>query len=253
MKLCVFVLHLIRATGRRDNAHSLLDTCGLPGDIWPAVDGSTMSSTELSAIVGAQLFAPTYPFGLKSGEVGCFLSHRQIWAEMQMRDADAALIIEDDAAIDLAIFPAALRLASANIADLGYIQLQTRPPQGATQVIDTSGACQLTVPRLAGLRTTAQVVSRDAAAHLLKLSDRMDRPVDTFVQSHWHTGLRPAMIHPSGISDIADQLDGSTIQSGRKSPMEKLTREIQRGIYRNAIQRHSRHSTAPEQGGLADV
>ena len=250
MQLRAFILHLTRASGRRANAQQLLKECGVAGGLWPAVDGSNMSSTDLSDVVGAQLMEPEYPFPLKTGEIGCFLSHRQIWAEMQRRDEDAALIIEDDAALDADVFPAAMDLALTNIAALGYIQLQTRITDGPAVLVDTNGPCQLTVSQLGGLRTTAQVVSKEAAAHLLRLSEIIDRPVDTFVQSHWHTLLRPARIYPSGVSDIADDLDGSTIQSGKKPILEKITREFSRTRFRRAVSRLSHASDAPLKGGF---
>jgi len=165
---------------------------------------------------------------------------------MQNRDIDAALIIEDDAGLEPALFDKALSLAQANITELGYIQFQTRPPRSSARLIDTNAPCRLLLPTVGGLRTTAQLVSRDAAARLLDVSRVFDRPVDTFVQSHWQTGLRPAMILPSGISEIADLLDGSTIQSARKSLAEKLGREFRRGLYRRAVARAARHSPAPE-------
>jgi len=255
MQVHVFVLHLVRASARRENAQALLqdakDIGGLKGEIWSAVDGSAMSSTELESSVGADLFDPPYPFALKTGEIGCTLSHRQIWAEMQMRDAEAALILEDDAEIDPEPFAAALAVARAHIGQLGYIQFQTRAPKGKTHLVDTSGACRLIVPERGGLRTTAQMVSREAAARLLAVSDPFDRPVDTLVQSHWHTGLRPAMIYPAGILDVADELDGSTIQAGPKRWTEKLSREMSRGIYRAGVNRLSRASAAPVEGGFA--
>lgn len=246
MRLCAFILHLTRATARRENAQTLRDTCGVPAEIWPAVDGKAMPAGELEARVDAGLFAPAYPFPLRMGEIGCFLSHRQIWAEMQNRDIDAALIIEDDAGLEPVLFDKALSLAQANITELGYIQFQTRPPRSSARLIDTNAPCRLLLPTVGGLRTTAQLVSRDAAARLLDVSRVFDRPVDTFVQSHWQTGLRPAMILPSGISEIADLLDGSTIQSARKSLAEKLGREFRRGLYRRAVARAARHSPAPE-------
>ncbi len=245
-----FILHLVRATARRDNARALLDGCGMEGEIWAAVDGRAMSSRDLAACVGARLFAPAYPFGLKTGEIGCFLSHRQIWAEIVRRDLDHALVIEDDAAI-ADPFPAALALARDHVADLGYIQFQTRPPRGPATVVDTNGAATLSVPQVAGLRTTAQMLSRAAAERLLHLSEVFDRPVDTFIQSHWHTGLRPAAIHPSGITDIAHRLDGSTIQGGARGPLERLGREWARMRYRRAMAAASRQSAAPAGGGLA--
>ncbi|WP_297768012.1 glycosyltransferase family 25 protein [uncultured Roseovarius sp.] len=247
-----FVLHLLRASARRENARSILETCGLDGEIWPAVDGAGLSSTELASCVGAGLLAPDYPFALKTGEIGCFLSHRQIWAEIVRRKLDYGLILEDDATLDPVFFALARDLARSNIAHLGYIQFQTRPNKGPARLIDMNGACVLSLPRVGGLRTTAQMVSQNAAAHLLRLTESFDRPVDTFVQSHWHTGLRPATILPSGVRDIAEHLDGSTIQgSSRKTPLARLAREWARLGFRRGVARASRHSAAPEEGGLA--
>ncbi len=254
MEVHAFVLHLVRASARRENAQALLadarEIGGMKGEIWPAVDGSAMSSTDLSASVGAALFEPGYPFPLKAGEIGCMLSHRQIWAELQMRDAGAALILQDDAEIDPSTFHAALNLARAHIDKLGYIHLQTRAKKGPSHLVDTSGDCRLVVPQQAGLRTTGQMVSRAAAAHLLALSDPFDRPVGCLIQSHWHTGLRPAVIYPSGLADIGEELDGATVESGDKPWIEKLMREFHRARYAAGVSRLSRLSTAPVSGGF---
>ena len=197
-----------------------------------------------------KVFEPSYPFGLKTGEIGCFLSHRQMWAEIVRRGVPAAFIIEDDAGLDMDIFPRALELAAQHIERLGYIQFQTRDHDGPKTLVDTAGGSALVVPERGGLRTTAQLVSQEAAQHLLDRSQSIDRPVDTFVQSHWFTGLRPAMLLPSGVLEIADTLDGTTIQGGRKPLMEKLRREVSRGLYRGAVKRLSRRSEAPKEGGL---
>ena len=246
-----FVLHLPRATARRDNARAVLAECGMDGEIWPAVDGRAMSSTDLAACVGARIFAPAYPFGLGAGEIGRFLSHRQVWAEIVRRDLDFGLIVEDDAALTPDPYANALRLALANIDTLGLIQFRTRPSDGAATLVDTVGPCVLSVPQEAGLFSTAQMVSWEAADHLLHLSESFDRPVDTFLQSHWHTGLRPAAIHPSGISDIADTLDGPSVQGRARGVLENLRREWACYRYRRAVTRASRKSGAPVQGGLA--
>ena len=126
MELHAFVLHLARATGRRANAQSLKQACTATHgfaqvDVWPAVDGSAIPSDELSAIIGAHLFKPAYPFSLRSGEIGCFLSHRNIWSEMQSRDIDAALIVEDDAGLTLETFTQAIALASRHVGQLGLV------------------------------------------------------------------------------------------------------------------------------------
>jgi GR25 family glycosyltransferase involved in LPS biosynthesis len=250
MRMRAYILHLLRAEARRANARNLLRNCGVAGEIWPAVDGSALPADELQAHCDKNLFTPHYPFTLRTGEIGCFLSHRQIWADMQHHPEEAALIIEDDAGLDQGILSHSLHLAGKHVETLGIIQLQTRPlPGGASQLIDQSGPCQLVVPEVAGLRTTAQLVSKWAAAQLLDRSALFDRPVDTFIQSHWHTGIRPAAITRSGVLEIADTLDGSTIQSAPKPLWEKLWREVARARYRHAMRRAARHSDAPVGGG----
>ena len=244
-----YVLHLLRAQRRTDNARALLQNCGMAGEIWPAVDGAAMAPADLPAQYRRDLFHPVYPFELRIGEIGCFLSHRQIWADMQDQPEDTALIIEDDAGIGSALLPTALDLAQRHVQTFGYIQLQTRPTPGVAQLIETKGTATLTLPLLPGLRTTAQVVSKRAAAQLLTQRETFDRPVDTWLQSHWHTGLRVAAIHPSGILEVADQLDGSTIQTAHKSLMEKARREVLRGRYRRAARRAAATSDAPQEGG----
>ena len=240
-----FVLHLTRARKRRENAHALLNDCGLPGEIWAAVDGAALAPEDLTADLRAGLFEPPYPFELKTGEIGCFLSHRQIWAEIVRRDLDHALVLEDDVRLDGDVFPRALALATRHVATYGYVQLQNRPARGKATLIDTEGACQLTLPVIAPVRASAQLISRVAAAQLLETAQQFDRPVDTYVQSHWFTGLRPAVIYPAGVRTIGEDLDGSTIQIGRKTLSHRLWREAARFLYPRRIAQLSRQSPAP--------
>ncbi|MEL6990073.1 MAG: glycosyl transferase family 25, partial [Pseudomonadota bacterium] len=83
-----------------------------------------------------------------------------------------------------------------------------------------------------------QMISKSAAQKLLDLTKTFDRPVDTFVQSHWHTGLRPGVIYPAGITTISDQLDGSTIQTETgRGAVDIMRREWSRMSYRRQVKR----------------
>ena len=245
MRAHAFVLHLTRARARRQTAQALLAACGLPGELWAAVDGAALGAADLASEIGAHLFDPPYPFALRPGEIGCFLSHRRIWAEIVRRDLDFGLVLEDDVVLDAEVFPTALRLAARNVAALGYVQLQNRPARGPAMPLDQDGPNRLTLPVVAPVRASAQLISRAGAARLLEKAQRFDRPVDTFVQSHWVTGLRPGVVYPAGVRTVSDRLDGSTIQVGRKPPSERLWREWARFLYRRRVARHSRRSPAP--------
>ncbi|MCY4208608.1 MAG: glycosyltransferase family 25 protein [Roseovarius sp.] len=249
MNAKAFILHLGRARSRNDNVQHLLELCGIEAEVWPAVDGESLSESDIAATVKTGLFKPAYPFDLGKGEIGCFLSHRQVWLEMLKRNLDAALIFEDDAGIDPNTYHHALKLAFKFINQMGYIQLQTRRYDGPRFNVDIIGHCAIVVPRRTELRSTAQMVSREAALKLLYGSSTFDRPVDTYVQSHWHTGVRPAMIYPSGIISNSRHVGGSTVQNARKTFSGKVWREASRFIYRSAVTRYSKSSSAPIHGG----
>ncbi|MEM6307516.1 MAG: glycosyltransferase family 25 protein, partial [Pseudomonadota bacterium] len=190
-------------------------------------------------------FEPAYPFELNRGEIGCFLSHRQIWAEIVRRDLPFGLIIEDDVKINPMIFGEAQVLGERHIDRLGVIQFQKRSP-GRPKVIDLEGKALLTQPEVTPLRTSAQMVSLCAAKALLQMTEKFDRPIDTFIQSHWHTGLRAGVIYPAGITTAEDQMDGSTVQEGAdRKTVEIVGREWSRFSYRRQVAKFSAQSGAP--------
>lgn len=240
MQIIGLVIHLARATARRPVAERLVTGCGVPARLLQAVDGREMAAKgTLAALALPKPLAPRFPFPMGPGEYGCFLSHRRAWEALLASEAEAALILEDDVALGPE-FPAALRLAVRHVADMGYVQLQTRPVEGSP-VLDSEGPCRLYRPVVTPLRTSGQLVHRDAAARLLALSGQFDRPVDGFLQMHWLTGIRAGSIAPSGLGDVSASAGGSTLKSD-KTLGQKLVRQVHRLRYRRAIRRASEAS-----------
>ncbi|MDR6265973.1 glycosyltransferase family 25 protein [Roseobacter sp. N2S] len=231
------IIHLARATARRAQVDALLTATPYPARVIGAVDGREMSTAQRAAVISDQpLFAPSYPFTLSAGEVGCFLSHRAAWQEIVDGGLDAGLILEDDLAL-VAGFDAAVACAAQNVGDLGYVQFQVREVAD-NQVIMRGDNVRILQPTVTPLRTSAQMVSRAAAQKLLDLTAQIDRPVDTFLQSHWHTGLHLCCVVPSGVEDRTAQTGGSTISTG-KPFSEKIAREWKRAWYRRAVKKRS--------------
>lgn len=232
-----YVIHLRRAAARLTFATDLRDRCGVPCDILDASDGSKMRPDQIANTYQQRNIAPAYPFALSPGEIGCFLSHRTAWLALLQTKADCALILEDDMQIDDG-FAASLELAQRHIDTFGYIQLQTRAVTG--EALDQEGPAKLFRPVVSPLRTSGQLVSRAAAEKLLALSQPFDRPVDTFLQMHWHTGIQVGAIAPSGLVDAAP---GSTISS-TKPLGEKLLRSWRRFTYRRRVAQLSKKAAA---------
>ncbi|MEX0346015.1 MAG: glycosyltransferase family 25 protein [Rhizobiaceae bacterium] len=233
MKLAAFLIHLKRATQRRPQVERIIEACPLDIAVVDAVDGRAMSEAEQAKVYKFEKqFEPPYPFRIGPGEIGCFLSHRRCWQRTVDGNADAGLILEDDVEIDADVFAKAIELATDHIAEIGYIQFQVRAIPGASRIVDARDGHRLIFPATVPRRTSAQLVSRDAAKHLLRLTDTFDRPIDGFLQLTWETKIPVACIEPSGVTDRTAQSGGSTITPHAKG---SLLARLSGNIYREAL------------------
>jgi glycosyl transferase family 25 len=232
-----FVIHLGRATGRRVQVDGLLAASPYPARALDAVDGRALSHEMVGSVYSREpIFTPRYPFVLRDAEVGAFLSHRAGWQQIVDENLAAALILEDDVGITDG-FLAAVRFAADHVEQYGYIQFQVRPVKDS-DCVQQRGPMKLVQPKVTLVRMSAQLVSHKAAQQLLEATKVFDRPVDTFLQMFWETGIKPVCVVPSGVEDRSAQTGGSTISQPR-SIWDKMLRAVQRGIYRSKIARLS--------------
>jgi len=241
MNYRAFVISLERATERFAHAGTLAAQLPLPTEILPAVDGSAARPDEIEAVYHRGLHRPTYPFELKTGEIGCFLSHRTAWKQIVERNLSAALVLEDDVCIDRDLLNRAVDFASTNCPRGAYVQLPVRPLPSNARRLCCGDRCRIVCPRVTPLRTSGQWVTRGAAEKLLAITQAFDRPVDSMLQMYWITGVRLLAIAPSGIADMTADLGGSTIGTGkdRRLTFRTVSREANRAWYRRRIARLS--------------
>ncbi|WP_190286180.1 MULTISPECIES: glycosyltransferase family 25 protein [Pantoea] len=90
----IFVINLARSPERRASMEQQLSRLNLEYEIVEAVDGSQLSYTDI--------MKETRPlnYALSCGEVGCALSHINIYRRIASEGIPMALILEDDALID---------------------------------------------------------------------------------------------------------------------------------------------------------
>lgn len=233
MNVEAFVIHLRRSEMRRAQVERIVEACPVKTHVLDAVDGRAMSDAERAQVYTTEkLFEPRYPFEIGSGEIGCFLSHRNAWQEIIDRGLNAGLVLEDDVEIDREVFAGALEFAKEHILTSGVVQFQVRDVESPGAAIYSDGNFRLHKPPITPLRLSCTLFSPDAAKRLLDLSVRFDRPVDGLVQLYWETGLQPAIVVPSGVSDSTASVGGTTIQAKDLGLMRRLRRELFRPIYR---------------------
>ncbi len=235
-----FIVHLERATERRAQVAELMAQLPIPAEILIAVDSKQLSDEQVAQAYQPRLHKPYYPFRLSRNEVACFLSHRKTWQAIVDQNLDAALVLEDDVALT-PDFPAAFAAACKVLGKQSFIRLPFRPEKEHGALVMECEGAKVIRPCPVGLGTIGQLISKEAAQMLLDITVQFDRPVDTFEQMNWVTGLTPLAVIPGGVDEISASLGGSTLKPPRNL-RHKLHRELMRPLYRRSVVAYSRKS-----------
>jgi glycosyl transferase, family 25 len=230
-----FILHLQRSAQRRPQVERLRAALPCASEILAATDGKLLPQAEVDAVYMRFLHRPRYSHALNRAEIGVFFSHRAAWKRIVAEGLDYALVFEDDAELDAAAFARTCEAARQTRALWSYVLApapQTRTP-GA--VLAEVGGVALIRPENPPLRAIAQFVSQEAARRLLAATEQFDRPIDTFLQMSWVTGVELLAFKPSGVRDASGEIGGSTIQRKRMGFGDKLRHELARPIYRAQV------------------
>ena len=95
----IFMVNLERRQDRHDRMKYNFDNLGIDYELVPAVDGRKMDETllaEKGITMLPQFSEPFHGRALTYGEIGCFLSHYQLWQRMVEENLETVLIFEDD-------------------------------------------------------------------------------------------------------------------------------------------------------------
>ncbi len=230
-----FIIHLERAAARKGSVEALRARLPIDSEILPAVDGRLLPPEAVEAAYVRARFSPRYPFALGLPEIGAFLSHRAAWRRIVSDGLDHAYVFEDDAAIDSAAFAPLLDFVTAERPRWGYVLMPASGLEPAGAVIARRGALSLLRPYAPPLRAIGQIVSREAAERLLQLTAPFDRPVDTFLQMAWISGITLLVATPTPVRDVSGDTGGTTVQRRRVGLVERLRHEAMRPIYRAQV------------------
>ena len=241
-----FIIHLERAAQRRPQVERLRDALPCASEVFSATDGVLLAQEEVDRVYRRGLKRPLYPFALSRGEIGVFLSHRALWRRIAAEGLDYALIFEDDAAIEAEQFAKTFALARETRALWTYALAPSEKTPVGGKILAQGEGVALLRPDNPPLRAIAQFVSGQAARRLLEIIAQFDRPVDTFLQMSWVTGVELLAFKPSGVRDASAGLGGSTIQARKKPLSQKLARETLRPLYRAQVRLWRAFARKPE-------
>jgi GR25 family glycosyltransferase involved in LPS biosynthesis len=239
-----FVIHLERAAGRAPSVEALRRGLPIASEILPAVDGRRLTPAETKAGYVRARYAPRYPFALTHSEIGAFLSHRAAWRRIVEEGLDYAAVFEDDASLDPERFAALLAFLAAERARWSYVLMPAAGLEPGGAVLAQRGEATLVRPHSPPLRAIGQVVSHEAAERLLGFTAPFDRPIDTFLQMNWISGVTLLAALPTPIRDVSRETGGTTVQRKRMGLLSRLHHEAMRPIYRGQVLKRYRQELA---------
>ncbi|MGL5334543.1 MAG: glycosyltransferase family 25 protein [Enterovibrio sp.] len=118
--LPVFVISLTRSTDRRAMVKRQMSHLGINFEFFDAADGKSLSSDCL-AKVDFNLAKNTCGHDLSLGEVGCAMSHIQIYEMMVEKNIPRCVILEDDIYVHMHFKAIVNQIATKNNSDIVFL------------------------------------------------------------------------------------------------------------------------------------
>jgi glycosyl transferase family 25 len=224
--ITVHCISLADQHARREYMRRQLDGCGLsyrffdairvgPGGGWPDIY-QRQRRINYSGV------------DMRAGEMGCYLSHRQVWREFLAGDEEVCLVMEDDVEIhpDFAEVVAAL--------------VEVRRQWEFVRLFGVFGRKVFPVRRLSGDHflvdyleqpngTQGYLINRQAAQRLLDHTASMWHAIDNAIDRDWEHGVRIMGVEPSVISH--QEVFETTLGAWHKLRLP-LHRKILREVHR---------------------
>ena len=193
--LPVFVISLARATDRRVNISRHLDAAGVSYEIIDAVDGAALDLTELADRLNPDKYRIQYGRKFSLGEIGCYLSHYNLWQRMVEQGIDCAIVLEDDAVLDKDFFEVAARLLEIDWQwDLALLSSHDRKFDRV--LCEVCNGRRLVRHRRRAWGTVAYIIRRPAAEKLLTYCHEIRAGIDALYSEYWKNDVAVYLVDP---------------------------------------------------------
>lgn len=215
----IFVISLAREAERRTRMTQEL--AGFDVEFFDAVDGATLNAAQYAHRMDTEWFRIMRGRELDPGEIGCFLSHYNLWERLVETGTPCALILEDDARLEdgfAVIIDEAMKIAAEW--DVVYLARMKKPLRTVRTVAVLDG-CRWLVQCRRRTGGVGYLIRLEAAEALLHYCWRIRAPIDYLYTGWWDNGLRVYAVDPPIVRHAGMP---STIMTGKgKWPKLKRT------------------------------
>ena len=212
----VYAISLARAQERRANIKRRLDALGVAYEIVDAVDGAALDLSQYAHRLKQNKCRARHGYELTRNEIGCFLSHYNLWRRVADGDDECALIVEDDAVWDDDFADVICAIAQCEwhweVVNLGMARHKIN-----RTLCELPGGRKLVRCRRQVSTTTAYLISRSGADKLLEYCEEIRAPVDSMYLEYWKNGVayycvKPVPARQSGEESVIDYKERSLVK-----------------------------------------
>ena len=205
----ILVVNLTRSKERRVYMQEQLDAFGVRYEFYSAVDGNALTPQQ-RACYSEEESVRQFGYPLTNGEIGCALSHLQIYEKMVAEDIAELLILEDDAAIKKDFFSIIFQRAQWAPADWKMLHFATKKDDTTNNTlpyyfIDTQKRYRLYRYTEYYNRTHCYIVKQESAKWLIKAGYPIHFPAD-ILKGKTYSLLRCYTVVPE-ICSVNDNID----------------------------------------------
>ena len=214
----IFVISLARAQERRDSICARLNKLGAKYEVVNAVDGFALDPAEYEHRLRRDKFRRKFGRDITKGEIGCYLSHYNIWQRMADEKIPSALILEDDSDWD-----DDLESVVADIDNLDWrwavVLLSGKKRRRQGRVLTATGDNRrLMLLRRRIVTTAGYMVSQWGARLLLEYCREINAPIDFAYSEWWRSNIPFYAVVPPPVKQLeVDSIIGN--RALKKLPM----------------------------------
>lgn len=234
------------STERRLRSTATLSAAGVRFEFFDGICGQRAIELNLFERLRRKQFLLNTGRMMTTGEIGCFASHRALWA-LSVKTNESIMVMEDDFQLGDQ-FVDSLEIARDLINAAGYLRLQQSSNARRREIADF-GHLQLSVYTKPPHCMMCYCISPSVAARFLELTSAMDAPVDVFVKKYWHHrqaiyALTPYSVSPSSTSAVSSIIGRAKIEKPTLIKLHRVFRKCKDHIQR--IYFNWRHTNADQ-------
>ena len=216
----ITIISMVKDEKRRKRITQECKALGLNYKLFDAIDGSTLTQTEIDKVYTEKDAISAIGRGLSLGEIGCALSHLSVYKKMLSENIKTMIILEDDARLSPE-FKEALQIIyylpkDWEILLLGYMFSDNRYAKHAWYKLPIkipNLKCYIAKAIMLYYCTHAYIIGQHAAKKILAQAKKLSKPIDHYTGDFITINLFLTM--PCVVSNPRDT-EGSTSIIGKE-------------------------------------